>query len=454
MNRNPIVVVVENGALAERLCHCLEFIGERVEKLLPDDTRLTAKRVLNEPTTIVISDVLKRGDVSAHLPVISFTGQDGENFIPISAPPLEVVSLSDALYAARLFLAQQKYDWPTLEKESLRFPRLSGDSSEMQRVRESMGKAAAKDVTVLITGESGTGKEIVAASLHEGSRRAEKPFVPVNCGAIPADLIESELFGHEKGAFTGAVSTRSGRFELANGGTLFLDEVGDLPHMMQVKLLRVIQERSFERVGGTQTLTTDVRIIAATHCDLEAMIKEGSFREDLYYRLNVYPIRMPALRQHKQDIPELINTLLNRAQVNQQDKVRFTSAAMQALMRYEWPGNVRELANLVERMSVQYPDDIVGVSELPGKFRGEVMDAASPKAASAGAIFGSSTTQLLPINGIDLKEYLTNLEKNLIRQALDDTNSVVARAADRLNIRRTTLVEKMRKYGLNRVEVS
>lgn len=341
------------------------------------------------------------------------------------------------------------------------FRSLVGTSRKVQNVREMMSQVADKDVTVLITGESGTGKEVVARNLHHNSSRSKGPFVPVNCGAIPAELLESELFGHEKGAFTGAISSRAGRFELAEGGTLFLDEIGDMPLAMQVKILRVLQEKTYERVGGNKSFTTNVRVIAATHRNLEKMIEEGSFREDLYYRLNVFPIEMPSLRERSEDVPLLINELVSRLESEKRGSIRFNSAAIMSLCRHEWSGNVREMANLVERMAIMHPYGVVGVSDLPAKYRhvdstqgesedeefatiAEVTDAYEP------TVVNMSDRALLPENGIDLKEYLTGLERNLIQQALADTGGVVARAADHLTIRRTTLVEKMRKYGLQR----
>ncbi len=336
------------------------------------------------------------------------------------------------------------------------FRSLVGTSRQIQAVREMMAQVADKDVTVLITGESGTGKEVVARNLHYNSQRREKPFVPVNCGAIPAELLESELFGHEKGAFTGAISARAGRFELAEGGTLFLDEIGDMPLNMQVKILRVLQERCYERVGGNKTTPTDVRIIAATHRNLENMIAGNQFREDLYYRLNVFPIEMPSLRQRAEDIPLLLNELVARMESESRGSIRFNSAAIMSLCQHEWSGNVRELANLVERMAIMHPYGVIGVQDLPEKYRHvEVTEEAfaddmAPSAPQQTAVVNMNDTTLLPEHGIDLKEYLTHLERNLIQQALDDCGGIVARAADRLTIRRTTLVEKMRKYGLQR----
>jgi len=320
---------------------------------------------------------------------------------------------------------------------------------------------------VLITGESGTGKEVVARNLHLNSARADKPFVPINCGAIPRELLESELFGHEKGAFTGAIAARAGRFELADGGTLFLDEIGDMPLAMQVKLLRVLQERSFERVGGVKTIQTDVRILAATHKDLEKMIEEGEFRQDLYYRINVFPIEMPSLRERAEDVPLLLNELITVMEAEKRGSVRFNSGAIQSLSRHPWPGNVRELANLVERMAILHPHGIVGINDLPKKFRhldeqeiaraetrykhlGDMGKQGGVVQLPKSPVEGGDSAGLLPLHGLDLKEYLANLEKDLIEQALDDSGGVVARAADRLHIRRTTLVEKMRKYQLQK----
>ncbi len=249
------------------------------------------------------------------------------------------------------------------------FRELVGASGGVRAVRRMMSQVADTDATVLVLGESGTGKEVVARSLHAHSRRRNGPFVPLNCGAIPGELLESELFGHEKGAFTGAVSSRAGRFEMAQGGTLFLDEIGDMPLAMQVKLLRVLQERTFERVGGSQTLEADVRIVCATHKNLEEMIAKGSFREDLYYRINVFPIEMPPLRERTEDLPLLVNELTARLEREQRDSVRFSAAALASLQRHPWAGNVRELANLVERMAIMHPGAVVGARDLPPKFR-------------------------------------------------------------------------------------
>lgn len=361
-------------------------------------------------------------------------------------------------------------------------PLPTGRSSAITQVNRLIMQVAPFDTNVLILGESGTGKEVVARAIHAASRRASRPFVPINCGAIPAELLESELFGHEKGAFTGALNSRKGRFELAEGGTIFLDEIGDMPPAMQVKLLRVLQERWFERVGGTVTQRCDVRVIAATHRNLEVAISEGRFREDLFYRLNVVPIDMPPLRDRSSDLPELIQALAERVGEQHAVNVRFTAAAVQALQQYRWPGNVRELSNLIERMAIQSSGGAVTVADLPSRYRPVDWTAESIEQAEAAAIECSGalvTTESgnplplpapvsddpvaerqallgvtslldvdLPAGGLDLREFLESLEERLILKALATSEGVVAHAAQLLGLRRTTLVEKMRKYGL------
>ncbi|MEH6625178.1 MAG: sigma-54 dependent transcriptional regulator [Motiliproteus sp.] len=384
--------------------------------------------------------------------------------------PLISTSLISVLHQAQVYRQRRQSANGQLqlwEDHARLFNHLVGASKPMQHVRAMMAQVADRDVSVLITGESGTGKEVVARNLHQSSSRKNQPFVPVNCGAIPADLLESELFGHEKGAFTGAISTRIGRFEMAHGGTLFLDEIGDMPLPMQVKLLRILQERRFERVGGNKTLEVDVRIIAATHKDLEIMIEHNTFREDLYYRLNVFPIEMPALRERADDLPLLLNELLRRADVSGLGKIKLDRSALESLSRHPWPGNVRELANLVERLAIMHPGGIIGFNELPAKFRhlseqelpdylNASLQAPLPDDTAANGLgqLSSPNNHLgstsLPVEGIDLKGYLATLEQQLMEQALTKSDGVVARAADLLQIRRTTLVEKMRKYGIQR----
>jgi sigma-54 specific flagellar transcriptional regulator A len=356
----------------------------------------------------------------------------------------------------------------------------------MRAVHRLIEQVAPFDTNVLILGESGTGKEMVARHIHELSGRAAHPFVPVNCGAIPADLLESELFGHEKGAFTGALTTRLGRFEFAEGGTLFLDEIGDMSLQMQVKLLRVLQERSFERVGSNKTIRCNVRIIAATHRDLDAAIIAGRFREDLYYRLNVFPVQMPPLRERLDDLPVLIDHLIQRQDLSAGRPIHLDSSAMNCLARNRWPGNVRELANLLERLAILFPAQTITAADLPDRYRiaagvgwlgSEVrIDArpeplgepAAPRAQESGdlesvretgaereferesdAVVYEMLEPALPQGGIDLKDHMSAIEIGLIRKALEEADGTVAGAARLLRIRRTTLVEKLRKYRLS-----
>ncbi len=383
-------------------------------------------------------------------------------FIAAMKTDIKYPELSNLLHRTELTAKQHNKDLP----QSLElFRSLVGNSRTIRRVRKMIEQVASTEATVLILGESGTGKEVVARNIHYYSTRRNKPFVPINCGAIPGDLLESELFGHEKGAFTGALSARQGRFELAEGGTIFLDEIGDMPLNMQVKLLRVIQERSFERVGSNRSIKTNVRIIAATHRDLDVLIEQGQFREDLYYRLNVFPIEMPAMRDRLEDLPLLVNELITRLEHEKSGSVRLTPAAIATLCNYRWPGNVRELANLIERLAILFPYGVADVKDLPAKIvptqtSGELIphDAVAleyPVTMSSGGMANLeilSSEPRLPREGIDLKQHLTDIEVSLIKQALDDTDWVVAHSAKRLRIRRTTLVEKMRKYNIVRTE--
>jgi len=302
----------------------------------------------------------------------------------------------------------------------------------------------------MILGETGTGKEVVARNIHYFSQRRGKPFVAVNCGAIPADLLESELFGHEKGAFTGALTQRKGRFELAHGGTLFLDEIGDMALEMQVKLLRVLQEQCFDRVGGVASIAADVRIVAATHRDLEAMIEAGSFREDLFYRLNVVPIEMPPLRERREDVPLLIAELNSRLSGRGLSVKGVSDDALRTMLAYNWPGNVRELANLVERCSILAPGSAIELSDLPKRIQAAspVPVPQAPPPESADLI--SFNLDSMDFKRLPLKGLLELLEARLIRQALDKSDGVVAQAAELLGLRRTTLVEKIRKLGIER----
>ena len=350
-----------------------------------------------------------------------------------------------------------------------------GNSIVIQQVKKLIVQVAKTNANVLVLGESGTGKEVVANCLHQLSKRYAMPYVPVNCGAIPKDLLESELFGHEKGAFTGALTLRKGRFEMAQGGTLFLDEIGDMPLSMQVKILRVLQERIFERVGGNKSLQADVRVIAATHRELEEEVKAGRFREDLFYRLNVFPIEIPPLRDRVEDIPLLFSMLNKQMEANSECSVQLSPEAMASIMQHQWPGNVRELSNLVERLGIMFPDEPVLWDDLPEKYQYDIShidelplineclnetpfdeiegieasnipEAPSSDNNSQPEVVATPTVEQLPDEGFDLKNHLANLEYSLIQKALKESDGVVAHAAKRLNMRRTTLVEKLKKY--------
>jgi len=391
-------------------------------------------------------------------------GLDESALLPVEMP-VKYTQLNELLRRAGLLRMDR-------QAAGVRRPGPTGNSAAMRRVRQMITQVAAFDSTVLITGESGTGKEVAARSIHDQSPRNDHPFVAVNCGAIPSELLESELFGHEKGAFTGAITARKGRFEMADGGTLFLDEIGDMALPMQVKILRVLQERSFERVGGTRSQRCDVRIIAATHRNLEEAIEKGSFREDLYYRLNVFPIEMPPLRERLEDLPMLMDDLRTTLERSGLGQPRLLPDAIHALRSYRWPGNVRELSNLFERLAVLHPGRDVSAADLPRQYRGALAEAPPPSPMSASlrttGLSTSAATAVLPIEtssllapaglsladlppeGVNLKDHIEAIELTLIRQALDKSDGVVAHAAKLLNTRRTTLVEKLRKYGLSR----
>ena len=482
-----ILLVSDNQELIQNLETIVTFMGEscqsrgfaECEQYIQD---CGADAVIIELTSL---DAVKRlVEKFPHIPFVALAedinqASANRNLVSVVATPLTYPVLTQAIHRCQEYSRRKPGLSRAAGTKTRLFRSLIGKSEQIQIVRRLVEQVAPTDATVLILGESGTGKEVVARNVHFLSERKDGPFIPVNCGAIPGELLESELFGHEKGAFTGAISSRKGRFELAEGGTLFLDEIGDMPMQMQVKLLRVLQERTYERVGGNKPLKCNVRIIAATHRNLETMISEDKFREDLYYRLNVFPIDSPALRQRKDDIPLLLQELNSRIQGDGVEGVRFTENAIASLMEHEWAGNVRELSNLVERLTILYPGQIVDITDLPEKYQYGDVQAYEPdypeeilEREAFNALFaeaaahepedadgaGESDTQMplvsseLPEDGVNLKEYLSELEVNLIRQALDNQDWVVARAADKLGMRRTTLVEKMRKYDIQRME--
>ena len=346
----------------------------------------------------------------------------------------------------------------------------TGHCAAVNRLRQLIAQVARFDTTVLVLGESGTGKEVVARAIHTQSPRRHAPFIALNCGAIPPDLLESELFGHEKGAFTGALTTRKGRFEMAEGGTLLLDEIGDMSVAMQVKLLRVLQERSFERVGGNHTIQCNVRVIAATHRNLDQRITAGLFREDLYYRLNVFPLDIPPLRERLDDLPVLVATISKQLACSGRGMVRLGDDALAALRTYHWPGNFRELTNLLERLAILRPGELIRLDDLPSRYRQSLpfsthpwhdrpiqpiaLLPSRPEPSSAATAWLPSTVPdpriRLPKEGIDLRGHMAAIELGLIQEALERTQGVVAHAAQLLGLRRTTLVEKLRKYGIDR----
>jgi DNA-binding NtrC family response regulator len=452
------VLVVDDEELYRRaLERILVRCGHAVSAA--QDAADAMRVVTSEPVDLVLCDVRMPGisglelvrqihDVEPDLPCIVMTGYDS------------VESSVDALRAGAFWYLHKPFDGSldvvrrlveqAIEHGRLRaenrllhsqlrtrygFGNVIGQSPALRAVLAMVDKVSASDSTVLITGESGTGKELIARAIHYNSPRADRVMISLNCGAIPEELLESELFGHVKGAFTNAVAHREGRFAAADGGTIFLDEIGDMSPNLQVKLLRVLQERSFEPVGSSKTQRVDVRVIAATNQKLEDAIRRGAFREDLYYRLNVIPIEVPALRHRKEDLPLLVEHFL--AKQNGERRVTGVSdAAMERLLAYDWPGNVRELENLVERLVVMRGEGVIEVDELPAQIRG--VD--RPRHLAALPALGPA--------GLDLNELLERIETQLIVQALERTHWNKNRAAQLLGLNRTTLLEKIKKRGL------
>ncbi len=481
-----LLVIEDDPSIRLNLSTILEFVGEQCEVIESSQTDqidwsgvwagciIGSMKDHKLPESLV-SSLTK----SNHIPLLlankqPYSLEEFSQYVGELEFPLNYPQVSEALRHCKVFLGQQGINVVASARKNTLFRSLVGQSHGIQEVRHLIEQVSGTEANVLILGESGTGKEVVARNIHYHSSRRSGPFVPINCGAIPPDLLESELFGHEKGAFTGAITARKGRFELAEGGTLFLDEIGDMPMTMQVKLLRVLQERCFERVGGNTTIKADVRIVAATHRNLENMIEEQRFREDLYYRLNVFPIEMPSLKERKEDIPLLLRELMTRMEAEGAQPVCYTPRAINSLVEHDWPGNVRELANLVERMVILYPNSLVDVNHLPTKYRYSDIPEFQPEPSRFSSVedqerdalesifsedFSLNETDLpsdidvpqsLPPEGVNLKELLADLEVNLINQALEAQGGVVARAADMLGMRRTTLVEKMRKYNMQR----
>ncbi|MFC5740484.1 sigma-54 dependent transcriptional regulator [Dyella tabacisoli] len=470
MKNQNILVIEADAVRAESVYSALQFLGyspqysdrQRSEQIHLEQGRWQA---------IYIGDVIDLDDYQRQLNLLGEQALQLPLLVAADSPlaaQLSGAACNDHTRRVELITFPLRYEDLTKALSELAAApassppgsrRIVGGSVPLARLNDLIRQVAPFDSNVLVLGESGTGKEMVARTIHDYSPRRDRPFVAINCGAIPAELLESELFGHEKGAFTGAISARKGRFELAEGGTLFLDEIGDMSLPMQVKLLRVLQERVYERVGGSRSQRCDVRIIAATHRNLEQAINDGGFREDLYYRLSVFPLETPSLREHLGDLPELIAEFNQRLMRRGLNRVRFSAGALNALRGYGWPGNVRELSNLVERMAILYPSSEVRACDLPEKYRGAsttadmggaallaLMEMHTP--AVVGCTSGMDSAVVLPEGGLDLKDHLADIEIGLIRQALDATGGVVAHAAKLLRMQRTTLVEKLRKYGL------
>lgn len=413
------------------------------------------------------------------------------DFLELPADPEELSSCLDN-FLGRLGPQTHPKAGP-VHRLTDRFANIIGRSAALKKVFKMVDKVAATDSTVMIHGESGTGKELIARAIHQGSPRAERPLIPVNCGAIPEELLEAELFGHEKGAFTNAIRTRIGRFEMADGSSIFLDEIGDMSPKLQVKLLRVLQEHEIERVGGDKVIPVDIRVITATHVDLAKAVEEGRFREDLFYRLNVIPVTMPPLRERLDDVPLLVSHFLKKFQETRGSEVTgVTDSALRRLLSYGWPGNVRELENLVERMVTLAEETLLTEDDLPAKLleategleppviincleeepaeetppavdsqvTGAVasVELAAPVPLNTGFTPGSAAASSagdwsFPPEGLDFNALVSAYEDRLIRGALEAAGGVKNQAAKLLGLNRTTLVEKMRKKGITSEEI-
>ena len=458
MRKSHVLVVDDEELYRRSLERILTRVGHEVSEARDGSEALAIAAA--QPIDLVLADVRMPGinglelvrqlhEIHPDLPCIVVTGFGGPE------QSIEALRAGAFWYLEKPFdrgqldavrkLVDQAIEHGRLKSENrqlqrelrsrYRFENVIGTSPALRGVLDVVAKVAETDSTVLITGESGTGKELIARALHYNSRRAERRLVTVNCGAIPEELLESELFGHVKGAFTSAVSQREGRFALADGGTIFLDEIGDMSPNLQVKLLRVLQDRTFEPVGSSKSLTVDVRVVAATNQDLERAIRESRFREDLYYRLNVIPIEVPPLRQRPDDIPLLAQHFLDVMHQERGTRVdSISDEAMAQLCRHDWPGNVRELENLIERLSVLRGEGEIRLEDLPTSLRSRPGPAL--------------TVPGIPESGVDFRELVDHFESDLIRQALEQTQGNKNRAAQLLNLNRTTLLEKMKKKGL------
>ncbi len=462
MRRRNVLLVEEDGSLCQFLKDNFRAEDYSVSTIKKPDAALSFIR-RNTPNVVIADlNIPDIDDIEFVRAITSASPSTSAIVIPRDG---SIKKAMDALNAGAfsyikkpfnkvevLVTIEKAFEVSELTAENLRLKRnishklmdrILGTSDKIEHVRDIISKVADTDSTVLILGESGTGKEIVARALHFGSNRASAPFVPINCGAIPEDLLESELFGHEKGAFTGAIATKIGRFEAASGGTVFLDEVGDMSPGLQVKILRVLQEKEFERVGGRKTIKVDIRVIAATNQDLKKAIKEKKFREDLYYRLNVIPIEMPPLRERKEDIPVFVKHFLKTiSQAKKKDVTSISPDAMRLLEEYDWPGNVREMENVIERIVVLKEKGRVEESDLPDNIKKATV------LLSRKRVKGFDYRVYISPEGVDFNSVVDKFETDLILNALDMVNGVKKNAAKFLNINRTTLIEKMKRKGL------
>lgn len=443
---------LQNGAVAILVID-IDFAGDNDE--FDDELSLIASLKSRHPDTVIVP-ILPAGQPQLIKQVLDL------NLYYFIYRPIDPVEISLALKRAYAALPPAKKVPSQPEKpKATPFHGMIGASPGIRRLFDLITRVADDDIsTVLIRGESGTGKEMVAKAIHAQSKRRDKNFVPVNCAAIPDDLLESELFGHTKGAFTGAVSNKPGRIQYADQGTLFLDEIGDMKSALQAKLLRVIQEKEFEPVGAFKSIPVNTRILAATHCDLEQMVQEGRFREDLYYRLSVVPLHIPPLRERPDDIPLLIDAFFGKHAENRgRERFKLSPRALAAIYHYEWRGNVRELENLIQHMTILYSGRVVELHDLPEKFHGVVIP---PKLESTI----EPDTDLEPVQlnppqpaaaqqvawdsgAIDFNELINDFETQLIVQALKFTEGNKKEAARLLNLKRTTLLEKIKKKDIN-----
>ncbi len=456
---NRILLIDDEPGSREGLALLLRRSGYAVEAVDSGEAAFTL--LAKHPFEVIITDLFLPGasgidllkrvkELALPVNVILITGQaSAETAVeamkegafdyvtkPVNFEKLKVVIAKAVektrLVAENLFLRQQL-------RGKYKFANIIGNSSAMQQVFTRMEKILQTDSTVLILGASGTGKELVAKAIHYNGARKEKPFVAINCGAIPAELLESELFGHVRGAFTGAIADKLGKFELANDGSIFLDEIGTMPLHLQMKLLRVLQEQEIERVGGTRKIKLNVRVISATNSDLEQQVLQGRFRKDLYYRLNVIPLHLPPLSERSEDVPLLARHFLRKLCLEmKRPLMTLTPAAIRALEAYDWPGNVREMENVIERTVALTDGEVIDRHDLPPQFLGGVPDPDPDRLP----------VPRVPEDGLSLPQTIDCIERELIAQAMELTGGVKSRAALLLGLNRTTLVEKIKRLGL------